>query len=53
MPGSGVPSFGRPDLRELWSHAAYLALRTELETIGRGEPAPTVEGYASSDPSAR
>ena len=37
----------------LWSHAAYLALRHELETFGMGEPAPSVEGYAASDPSGR
>ncbi len=32
----------------LWSQAAYLALRVELETFGRVERA-----YAASDPSGR
>jgi len=30
----------------LWSHAAYLALRAELETLGRGEHAQSAGGPA-------
>jgi GH15 family glucan-1,4-alpha-glucosidase len=38
----------------LWSHAAYLALHAELETLGRGKQAATWgQAHAASDPSGR